>query len=259
MNKKGLDYAALLTVIVLISVITLYFVLQENLSAQKEIGTFQQPILQLAYDAENLETYLQRSTPTAYEQALRTVLSDPGKYASGCQPTAACPQLNNPEHPTTISCIPDIPTVVSKELNNKFKDYLAVYNNLEGLSITTTYEFAFLPGKIVAVALTPVELPVRTAQKTPLYLPGKATFTPSFSVPLEHELEKFPNIFATLERLAKNCAITPEGTTAAECAKQIAPDWKIEQKDDDARFTIPIRDTTVCYSLVFPEITQPTT
>ncbi|HLC32921.1 MAG TPA: hypothetical protein VJJ82_03780 [Candidatus Nanoarchaeia archaeon] len=144
MNNKGYDYAALMVIVVIIAVSTLYVqVLKKTQGFEHEIGDTQAPVLKLNSEVTLYEVFVRESAKLAVGECLS-------------------------------------PSWTSAALNKRLNGHLQAYAARKQYNIPRdNFEIVFTGKELAGVALLPTEIPLKTKEGKQI---GTALFKPSFSV-----------------------------------------------------------------------------
>ncbi|VVB81071.1 Uncharacterised protein [uncultured archaeon] len=252
MNKKGLDYAALLTVIVLISLVTLFANLQGKLyKTGRFLGDAQSPMLSINTEAQFYQAYVKEAAKLAIEQTVNDVAQNP-QY-QGLSPSD-CVQLNTLNLPKQLAYT-NLHDGINTAFNKNMNKYMTEYAQKTKYTIPLdNFKATAFKGELTGVSVKPTTIPIKDYAGKVF---GNASFRPSIKIQYNHGFETYPEIFRTLTAIVGQCSYA---TDTAACTIKILPaNWKIEQKGDIFQFRIPRGTTETCYALIIPpKTTTPT-
>ncbi len=236
LNKKALDYAMLLWVVVAIAVLLLYVGLQSRITRVGTIGEVEIPIMRTQAEKDFLINYV--------TEAAR--LSMPAT-----QKTEACAFANTKDRPTMLTLQLNVSDSKTKEFNKKMDEYLTAYATKTKQDIPlTNYELYITKGEIAGIAIEPVIMPLKDFTGQTI---GAFTFKPNFKIKYDHKLEEYPQIKTILEMIAKECSDIEKPEDCV--AKRMPTSWSVTKKDDEYTFIINLGKTQPCYILYLPEKT----
>lgn len=212
-GKKGIDYAAMMVLVVFICVVYLFLQLQTKITPfQSRIGESQVALLNTYQDREKILLYVDQTAQYATHKAVYELAAKGGFETSPCGTVQGYALWNNPDAPDTF-CFPNVHKNYKNRLTNIMnffaKKYPLPQNN---------YKY-FVENKTVhGIAIEPVELLVQPPpEKRPFYFLwlqlatdvwkktaiGRYAFKPSFSVDIPHDLDVYQSAQKMAEQLVR--------------------------------------------------------
>jgi len=252
MNKKGIDYAALLTVMVLISLVSLFANLQTKLyTTGRFLGDAQSPMIGINNEVQFYQAYVKEAAKLAAEKTVNDVAQNPQYQGLGISDCIQLNTINLPKQLTQTNLQEGINTAFNYNINR----YMTEYKQKTGYDIPmNNFKISALKGEFIGVSVKPTIIPIKDFSGKFL---GNASFRPSFKIPYKHEFETYPDIIRTLTAIVQQCSYT---ANPSECTiKSLPTKWKVEQNGDIFKFRIPRGTTETCYALIIPpKTTTPT-
>jgi len=240
LNKKALDYAMLLWVVVAIAVLLLYVGLQSRITRVGTIGEVEIPVMRIQAEKDFLINYV--------TEAAR--LSMPAT-----EKTEACIYANTKDRPTQLTLQLNVSDSKTKDFNKKMDEYLTAYATKTKQDIPlTNYELYLTRGEIAGIAIEPVIMPLKDFTGQTI---GAFTFKPNFKIVYSHRFDEYPQIKTILEIMTKECSDIEK---PEDCIKQKMPtSWSVTKKDDEYTFIASLGKTRPCFILYLPaKTTTPT-
>jgi len=255
-GKKGIDYAVLLAVIVIISVVVLYINLNKKVeSTEKFMGDTQSGVLRINNEVLYYQAYINKAAQLSIKAAVDDMARFPqfqGLPASGTT-ADGCIILNTEEDPTRLSHTPSFHEGINVAFNNQMNKHLKEYAQKTGYEIPPgNFKVSAFTGELIGVAVKPTRIPVKDYAGRKM---GDAYFRPSFKIKYDHKIDEYPRIFDILAKIAKQCSFRH----ITECDLIETRDWSVSHAGYTLTFHIPIGIKGIkesCYVLSIP---QPTT
>ena len=235
-NKKGLDYAALLMVVVAISIVALHSQVTSKLhSMNRDFGDSQSALLSINPEVRFYEVYVSQAAKSAFDKT----------YASL---DGLCIQMNNAETPERILSLQDI---IQAKFNQELNPYLTQYKTRK----TQEYPGYSVPidnivlsvdqDTLTGAAVQPTTLPMLNRRGEVI---GSIFYRPTFKIEHEKNIQALITDQQTLHTLATGCSQT---ANPAECIASKNTQWTIVQNDNAFDLTTPEQ---FCYRLILPPV-----
>ena len=255
MNKKGYDYAALMVIVVIISVSARYVqITKKTTPFERTIGDLQASALNVNSETTLYQMYVQEAAKLAVSDFAEQLRSDPTELF----PEAINGCISLTTH-TWIDWQQLLEQWVNKELLHGFRKEsrhnpspatsidlarMSPQNKKPGGYLSFVKEFtppdsfaiAIINGKIIGVALTPAEFSLTIKEQKI----GKALYKPTFSIQDTFNIQELPTIVKTITTLAHDC-----DQDLATCARK-STGWEVVDEQGPITFRPPNQP---CFSL----------
>jgi len=237
-NKKGIDYAVLLVVVVFISVGALYGQVSKQPGSLEKLGEAQTPILQANVEARLLETYMRESAKLSIEETKQKIRH------SGPD---SCIVSNTRAQPEVVSSI--LP-LVEQKFTESFDVYLSRYESEKskrspGWQIPrNALSLAVSDSNVIGIYEKPIRIPLIDVVGKDA---GSVVLRPAFEV----RSDAFKSLsagFKEVESIASSCS---QSSNISDCISSKAS-LRVESEGELYRFISP--NDEFCLSLHFPVI-----
>lgn len=230
MNKKGLDYAALLLLIVIIGLVIIFVQVQTKFSKVSTLGEHQTKILNVNNEINFFESYLKTASKEAFDSALLDVLN--------AKITSSQTEEINPQECT----VPRLSETFEPELTNRFnyylKPYLAYLGEDDGFEPIDTDFLLGVDGTNIIVSAKK-QVTINFVDDV-----GQFGYRPVVSIDRGNKLREYENWADTIKTITKIC---DKNQNPIACSKVFTDiyEWKIQETT-----------TPNLYNLVIPISTQ---
>ncbi len=262
-SKKGLDFAAAMIIIVMITLpIIAVQVLKDVEDTKNQIGENQAVLSRAPYVKEDIINYAQKAGELSIQDVLAKVSTTNGFLEQPCggtttEGTMTCAIINTQTKLTEI-CKPDITKILTTSLNKELDKYIITFNSRSYTKMPlNNYDFYIEDGNIHAIATLPVEKGL-AKKGTELDTIGKMWFAPSFTITAKHNLGQYDKTFETLNTIAKECTKKDQPMVCVEKYKPAMQGWDLAESQDKIRFIVPHQPTKSCYVLLTEKPAVPT-
>jgi len=246
LNKRGIDYALLLWVIVAIGVIMLYVNLQDRVTRTGLVGEVEIPILRS--EAERL--YFDNFIKNAAQISIVGAMEDIASTSYGLLTVGDCVILNTETKLTTLN-LPKVVNAATGAFNTRMNNYLKEYQSKTDQQIPiSNYELYFTKGKVSGIAIIPIVMPIKDFTGGTI---GKFSYHPNFEIKYAHEIEQYMDTFEILELIADKCAKSKDAMKCISEYESATKTWTIEKQGDMLTFVVPHRPESSCYALILPK------
>ena len=243
MKKGAIDYSLILTIIVLISLVTLWLQVGEKFQAvQRNIGDSQTSLLRINSERQFISSFVTSAARYSMDKTIIQLRND-------------CQLLNSKSDPRTL-IKPDMSGKITNTFNTHMDNYIRAYNAKRKMTLPlSNYELYFEREKVLGAALYPNILPLEDVVGRPL---GSYSFKTGFNLAYKHGFEQFPNVFDSLSTIAADCN---DKGDPKDCINQYATDdWEVREVQPGLYdITLPQGAAFMCYRLALPGPSQPTT
>jgi len=243
MDKRAIDIALMLWIVATIGVVALYAIVNERATDVGHIGDMEFASLEAELDRQFLDAYIDAAASHSMNYATEAVATRPELQGLSKEP---CPLLNSEEDVFDLVTDIHVNEGATRAFNERMNDYLTSYTQATGLEIPlNNYELALSPGRVLGIAIKPVRIPLN------VYGPvGEYVYRPSFSLTINHELERYDDIEDTLSAVIDECFTNP-----LDCITGSV--WNLRLNGNVIEYRLTAKGHENCYGLVLPSIELP--
>lgn len=268
-NKKGIDFAIALVVVVLVCLGFLFWQLNvKSKTIERDIGDAQIGLIIAQQDSDKTLFYLDQSAKyAAYDSVFQLGMnSGLANVSEGCGQIyglyALWNQCDNPEDLTP--CFPNFYENFKILLNEKLNDYLDDHPRY--LDLRNNFKYSYVDGKLIGAGIKNIESTVYAYQPKTGADPnaGKYSFKPSFSIDFNYDFNKYFRLKELSDKIIV-CARTSNTTAArSQCVAGLSdahttllvPDGKyVLVNAEQPEFIYPFSPgskTTIRFALCYP-------
>ncbi len=202
MNKKGIDYAALLLLVVIIGLVIIFIQVQTKFNQVSTLGEHQTKILNTNNEMKFFESYLKTASKEAFDSALLDVLN--------AKITSSQTEEPNPQECTA----PRLPETFEPELTNRFnyylKPYLSYLGQDEGFEPIETDFLLGVDGTDILVS-SKKQITINFVDDV-----GQFSYRPVVEIDRANKLREYESWADTIGTITKIC---DKNQNPAECSK----------------------------------------
>lgn len=229
MNKKGLDYAALLLLIVIIGLVIIFVQVQTKFNQVSALGEHQVKILNTNNEMNFFESYLRTASKASFDSALLDILN--AKISSSQT------EEINPQECT----VPRLPETFEPELTNRFnyylKPYLSYLGEDEGFE---PIETDFLLGVDSTNILVSAKKQITITFVDDV---GKFSYRPVVEIDRGNKLREYENWADTIKTITEVCDKNPNPLDCSKIFTDIR-EWNIQETTTPNLYNIVIPIST---------------
>lgn len=244
-NRKGLDFAVLLVLAVIVSTLYLgYQIVKEKEEFQLAVGASATGVYKAFQEAEKVLLFVDMSALFSVNKAVYKLGEKGGFKEENCgiyDEYYLWNKINNPKELCDKNIIDGFAWQVNKEMNSYLKDYGGIPQDNYDFFISgdEVYGFAteninfdiWLPKNIVKYDIFGIsifEYPIGSASL------GRYSAKPSFNVKLKNNFDEYKILEENAEKIIAECAYKFEKFSEKEkCVKENSAGMKILSKDEN--------------------------